>query len=484
MKVFDFLVKGGFLVDPAHKRQGPFDVGITNGQVVEVEADLSPDRAREVFDAQGRLVFPGLVDTHVHIAPTPREVGLKMLARAGVTLCLECGGFMDEVLTGIAKEGSGIQVAVLQRLDPGASISGPDAGRGEVTEFLERSIKTGALGLKLLGGHFPLSPSTTVAAIEEANRAGAYVAFHCGTTKNGSNLLGFLDTLEFAGENRLHICHVNAYCRGLTHGSPVEETMIALKELTARPHLVSESHMAAYNGCGALIENDIPRSHITRTCLKTGGFPATREGLLDAARQGHMLVQKDTASRVTYVKPEEAVSYLEEVHFDATVSFPVNRRSTAFLMATEKDASGQFIIPALSTDGGAIPRNFLLSHGLSLVRFDALTLSEFVTKCSWIPANMLGLPRKGHLGPGADADLAVVDRRTHEAVLTLVGGKTVMTNGIITGTGGTVVTTPHGQKSLADQGVPTCLCDLSRSLLYTASRKGSKGQSNPEKATG
>jgi hypothetical protein len=475
MKGFDLLVKGGLLVDPAHKRQGLFDVGIANGQVVEVETDLYPDQAREVFDARDRLVLPGLVDTHVHISPAPREVGLRMLACAGVTLCLECGGFMDEVLKGIAKEGSGIQVAVLQRLDPGVSISGPDAGREEVTAFLERSLKAGALGLKLLGGHFPLSPSTTVAAIEAANRAGAYIAFHCGTTKNGSNLFGFMDALELAGKNRLHICHVNAYCRGLTHGSPVEETMIALKELAARPHLVSESHMAAYNGCGAVMENDTPRSHITRTCLKAGGFPATREGLLDAARQGHMLVQKDIASRVTYLKPEEAVSYLEEVHFDATVSFPVNRRSTAFLMATEKDPSGQFIIPALSTDGGAIPRNFLLSHGLSLVRFDALTLSEFVTKCSWIPAAMLGLPRKGHLGLGADADLAVVDPRTHECLLTLVGGKTVMTNGIVTGTGGIIVTTPTGQESLADQGVRTCLCDLSRSLLYTAPWKGSKG---------
>jgi hypothetical protein len=475
MKEFDLLIKGGVLVDPANKRQGLFDVGIANGQVIEVGTDLSPDKAREIFDARNRLVLPGLVDSHVHVTPAPREVGYRMLARAGVTLCLECGGFMEEVVKGIANQGAGISVAVLHRLDPGVSISGPDATREEVTDFLDRSLRAGALGLKLLGGHFPLSPSTTVAAIETANRAGAYVAFHCGSTKNGSNLLGLMDAFEFAGKNRLHICHVNAYCRGLTHGSPVEESMIALRELAARPHLVSESHMAFYNGCGALLENDIPRSHVTRTCLKAGGFPATREGLLAAARQGHMLVQKSIASAVIYLDPEEAASYLEEVRFDATVSFPVNQRSTAFLMATEKDASGGFIVPALSTDGGAIPRNFLLSHGLSLVRFEALTLSEFVAKCSWVPANMLGLPRKGQLGPGADADVVVVDPKTHEALLTLISGKAVMANGIVIGTGGTIVTTTHGQKSLADQGVATCLSDLSQSLFYTAPWKGLKG---------
>ena len=57
----------------------------------------------------------------------------------------------------------------------------------------------------------------------------------------------------------------------------------------------------------------------------------------------------------------------------------------------------------LSTDGGAIPRNFLLSHGLSLVRFDAWSLSDFVHKCCRAPALMLGfnsgVPRT-HRSPG------------------------------------------------------------------------------------
>ena len=57
MKEFDLLIKGGVLVDPANKRQGLFDVGIANGQVIEVGTDLSPDKAREIFDARNRLVL-------------------------------------------------------------------------------------------------------------------------------------------------------------------------------------------------------------------------------------------------------------------------------------------------------------------------------------------------------------------------------------------------------------------------------------------
>jgi len=468
MAKYDLMIHGGMVIDPANNRHGWLDVAVAGGKVAAVAPELNPDHSREVFDASGKLVFPGLVDSHVHLTPMERGIGFRMLAKAGVTCCLECGGYIEDALEGMAEYGSGISVAVLNRLDPGDSISGPNADKRELADYLERSLDSGAFGFKLFGGPMPLSPETTAAAIELVNQERVYGAFHCGTTRNGSNLNGFLEALELTGENRLHICHMTAYCRGLTHGPPVEETMIALKELAARPHLVSESHNAPYNAASANLENGIPKSHITRTCLKTGGFPVNREGLLKAARDGYMRVQKRTDAGVVYLEPQDGVAHLSAVDFQATVSFPVNRRSTAFLTATEKDENDRFIVTALSTDGGAIPRNFLLSHGLSLVRFDAWTLSDFVHKCCWAPARMLGLPRKGHLGEGADGDLVVVDPNSHEAIMTVAGGTVVMANGVVLGWGGTIVTTERGEKGLKEKCVAVEVADLENSLFYNA----------------
>ncbi len=468
MKNFDLLIKGGILVDPLNNVCGPSDLALEGGKVARVETDISPDLAREVFDAEGGYVFPGLVDTHVHLTPPRRAVGLRMLARAGVTCCLDCHGPLEDILEGMAAQGSGIAVAVLNVLDPGLSISGPDAPRSEVDAYLERSLVSGALGFKLLGGHHPLTPETTIHAIEAVNQAGAYAAFHCGSTKNGSNLLGFLDAIEFTGSNRLQICHINAYCRGLTHGSPVTESMLAMEALAQSPHLVSESHVAPFNSAGAQLEDDVPRSHVARTCLEAGGFEATREGLLAAARAGYLQAQKPQQHAVILLKGEEAADYLEQINFRTMVSFPVNRRSTAFLNATAKDDAGRFYVTALSTDGGGIPRNLLLSHGLSLVRFEALTLSEFVYKCALAPARMLGLNNKGHLSPGADGDVVVADPASQEAVLTTVGGRIIMVRGVVIGSGGTIVTTGKGLKNLKDNGVPAIEADLPGSLFYTA----------------
>ena len=468
MKKYDLLIKDGYLVDTANQREGRYDLGLCDGKVVDVEPDLNPDQAADVFDAKGKLVFPGLVDTHVHLTHTEQAVGFQMLARAGVTCALDCGGFIENVVKGMVACGSGISIAVLNRLDPGVSISGPDAVKSELSQYLEQSLEQGAFGFKLLGGHLPLNPETTSTAIEVVNQAGAYVAFHCGTTQNGSNLNGLLEAIELAGSHRLHICHVTAYCRGLTHGSPETEIMMALEALAAHPHLVSESYFGPYNGTRAELKNGVPRSHVTRTCLQRSGYEVSAEGLVAAAGDGYMLIQKETSRGVIYLEPKDGMAYLRDMDFKVSVSFPVNRRSTALLAATEKDNQGRFIVTALATDGGAIPRNFLLSHGLSLVRFDALTLFELVHKCCWAPASMLGLPNKGHLAPGADADLVVTDPNTHEAVLTVAGGNVIMSNGLVIGSGGTIITTPSGAKALQAQHVRAEVANLTDSLFYHA----------------
>jgi len=468
VKKFDLLIKDGYLVDAANQREGRFDIGLAQGKVVRVAPEINSDQAKEVFTARNKLVLPGLVDTHVHLTPLTRAVGFQMLARAGVTCALDCGGFVEDVIESMAVAGSGISIAVLNRLDPGVSISGPEAGREELADYLEASLTAGAFGFKILGGHHPLNPETTAAAIEVANAAVAYVAFHCGTTQNGSNLNGLLEALDLAGANRLHVCHIPAYCRGLTHGSPVSESMLALEALAARPHLVSESYLGPYNGTSAQLENGKPRSHVTCTCLQTGGYDINAEAMLIAAKDGYMRVQKPTAREVIYLEPEDGIRYLKEMSFDVTVSFPVNSRATAFLTTTEKDKNGRFIIPALATDGGGIPRNFLLSHGLCLVRFDALTLTEFVHKCCRAPAQMLGLPNKGHLAPGADADVVVVDPDTHQAVLTIADGKIIMTDGVVIGKGGTIISTEQGMQRLTSRGIPAKVADLADSLFYNA----------------
>jgi dihydropyrimidinase len=64
MSMFDLVIKGGTVVTAADSIS--CDVGIRDGRVVALAGDL--DGGAEVIDATGKLVLPGGIDSHCHIA--------------------------------------------------------------------------------------------------------------------------------------------------------------------------------------------------------------------------------------------------------------------------------------------------------------------------------------------------------------------------------------------------------------------------------
>ena len=161
--------------------------------------------------------------------------------------------------------------------------------------------------------------------------------------------------------------------------------------LKKSPNIISESHLAPYNGFDGRIDKDgLPKSHVTRNCLKAGGYEISKKGLEKAMLDGYAGIYALVGSEMTYLFGEEAVQRWKEEKTIVGTCFPVNLRYSALVCAMEKDNSGEFVVDAISSDGGAIPRNFILSYGILLIKFGGLTFKEFVKKVSWTPAKMLG----------------------------------------------------------------------------------------------
>ena len=138
-----------------------------------------------------------------------------------------------------------------------------------------------------MGGHNPLTPEATARAIEACNKSVAYVALHCGTKATSSHLEGLREVPELVGNGRLHVAHINAYCRGMIR-PPVEECIEALDLLSRmRDQLVSEVHLAIPNGTGGKCEGDDVADLVTRNCLLMRGYPQTRTGLRQAMDDGY-----------------------------------------------------------------------------------------------------------------------------------------------------------------------------------------------------
>jgi len=72
----DLLIRGGEVLDPSQQLRGRYDVGIRWGRIVRVEPAIPPEAARQVIEANGHLVTPGLIDLHTHVYPLGSALGL------------------------------------------------------------------------------------------------------------------------------------------------------------------------------------------------------------------------------------------------------------------------------------------------------------------------------------------------------------------------------------------------------------------------
>ncbi|MBW4522733.1 MAG: amidohydrolase family protein [Scytolyngbya sp. HA4215-MV1] len=89
----DRLIKNVRVVRPHQSSVDRLDVGIKDGKFSKIAPEIGPDQAKEVFDAQNLLGFPGVVDAHMHIGiyqPLQQDaiVETKAAAMGGVTTSL------------------------------------------------------------------------------------------------------------------------------------------------------------------------------------------------------------------------------------------------------------------------------------------------------------------------------------------------------------------------------------------------------------
>lgn len=64
---YDVLIRGGHVIDPKNGIDGGADVAIASGKIARVAPGIPASDARQVVDAAGLYVVPGLVDIHVHV---------------------------------------------------------------------------------------------------------------------------------------------------------------------------------------------------------------------------------------------------------------------------------------------------------------------------------------------------------------------------------------------------------------------------------
>lgn len=169
-------------------------------------------RDATVVDVRGRYIFPGLIDTHVHVDPKARVEIMRTLLAYGITTVRSPGA--EDVAGGVELRGL-IANGTLRgprMFTAGPIITGepdhiPGLPRGIPGMVIVRSSdemraeirRQKELGVDLIKLFWDVTPSLLAVAVEEAHALGLQVAGHLGaTTWTEAARLG-IDFLEHSG---------------------------------------------------------------------------------------------------------------------------------------------------------------------------------------------------------------------------------------------------------------------------------------------
>ncbi len=102
-QTYTIVIKGGHVIDPKNSIDGMMDIAVNDGRIVKIDKSIDPKQGRQVVNAQGMYVTPGLIDMHQHVfAGTAPDHYLSngsealppdgFSFRVGITTVVDCGG--------------------------------------------------------------------------------------------------------------------------------------------------------------------------------------------------------------------------------------------------------------------------------------------------------------------------------------------------------------------------------------------------------
>ncbi len=91
---YDLLLKGGHVLDPKNRINGPMDVAIAGGKIARIAAAIPASEAKKTIAVGGYYVTPGLLDIHAHYYAIGSGLSImpdNSALQSGVTTAVDAG---------------------------------------------------------------------------------------------------------------------------------------------------------------------------------------------------------------------------------------------------------------------------------------------------------------------------------------------------------------------------------------------------------
>jgi len=454
MTTFDVLVRGGKAVTA----DGTMlcDIGISGGKITAIGRDLG--EAKETIDATGRLVLPGGIDSHVHIAQ-PSGPGISMADDfESATRSAAFGGNTLVMPFCIQEKGKSLRAALTEYhakadgqcyIDTSFHLVISDPTQSVLGQELPAVVADGYTSFKIFMTYeaLKLADYEILEVLSVARENGALVMVHA---ENDDAIRFLAERLERAGRTA-------PFNHTVSRPIPVERE--ATHRAISLAELIDVPIMIVHVSNGQTIE-EIARAQARG--LKIYGETCPQYLVLKASDLKDL--DMESAKLVCSPPPRDAESQaacwdgLQRGVFSVFSSdhCPFRYDDEQGKLTPRGRGSFRYVPNGIPGVEARLP--ILFSEGVSKGR---LTLEQFVALTSTNHAKMYGLyPQKGAIAVGADADLAIWDperkatitaKNLHDAcdytpyegievtgwpTLTMLRGRTIVRDGELVGAKG------------------------------------------------
>ena len=373
------IINGKCYIDGALHNK---DLGILNGIIHEI-GDLSQIESKEIYDAKGEIVLPGLIDTQVHfrepgsIDAEDLHTGSRAAIVGGITSVFEMPN-TNPPTTNLLEFQNKINLAKNRMYCNHAFYFGatPDNGK----ELSELKGLNGCCGVKLFAGS---STGTLLVHKEEDiekvfQSTSKIVAVH----SEDEDILNLRKKLIVKGDVKSHPVWRNEECAI----SSTRKIVKIAKRLNKRAHIL---HVTTKEEVDFLSQNkgnitfEITPQHLTLYA------PECYEKLGSYAQMNPPIRQKVHYDRLWYAVKN---NFNDTIGSDHAPHLKENKNKT--YPETPSGMPGvQTIVPVM------------LSH----VNSGKLTINQFVKLLCENPVNIFGIKNKGKIQKGFDADITIIN---------------------------------------------------------------------------
>jgi len=481
-------LSGGRVIDPAHDRDAPGDVWFEDGRVIAAPTDRKPDA---VYDAGGSIVLAGGIDIHSHIAavnvntarlllpelrqavtgiaPDAHEIGRLYIAMGFATVVepaisphlamqahLELAAipFIDTAILTVL--GNDDLLLELLRNAQGSSAVADYAGRmlagsrglgvkvinaGGAAAFKEN---VRSFGLDDVVPRYGVTSRAIARAVQQAVIALGVphpMHLHCNNLGLPGNVETGLATIDALGDLPLHLAHLQFYAYGTEGPRGFSSAAPRLAEtVNSHAHVTADVGQVMF-GQTVTISSDVLRQFNAR-----GAAHPRKSVIIDGDGNGGGIVpyryrRSNFFNAVQWAAGLELFLLIDDpwrVFFttDHPNGAPFTTYPDLLALLMSRDLRAQWI--------STLPPEAMMVTTLpSLTR--EYTWREIATMTRAAPARLLGLADRGHLAPGAVADIAVY-RPSTDLAATFRHAALVFRNGHLVVRDGALVETMFGQR--------------------------------------